>query len=98
VTPFTPDELDLMAGDLSESDKNDAPAADAGATESVETDKDAGDFPLAEGVTLERATGYAIYDTRLRQYVGGSYRTRKPTKAMHDEAEKSGGRLEIRRV
>ena len=96
---MTPDELELI-NELAETDKNSAPAADAGAPESVETDKDdAGDgYPLAPGISAERATGYAVYDHTERRFVPGSVRTRKPTKAILEECEKSGGRLEVWRV
>lgn len=73
---FTPDELEAIDADLSETDKNTAGPADAGDTVSVTEEQ--GD-PVAAGVDPDRATKWAIFDTERLAYSESSVRDRPPT-------------------
>lgn len=70
--PFTDDELAL----LSETDKNQPPAADAGDTVSV---------PSAQDVDESRLSAWCVFDLVAGSYVDATFRTRPPTEKMMQE-------------
>lgn len=90
MTPFTGDELELIeaeqAGAVPPPPYPDGPAgdelSDVAETSAAAAGETSQGFPLAEGVTEARATGYALFDGLLGRYLEQSYRKRPPTKKM----------------
>lgn len=73
MSPFAEDELETIDADLSETDKNESPAADAGHTVSV---------PSAQDVDESRLTAWCLFDLVAGEYVEATFRTREPTDRM----------------